>query len=298
MNKKSGQKTCFMGEETLSVVIPAKNERGTIGEVIDRVEKEVSPYFSEVKFVISSSSSDGTDSIAENRGAEVIRDGGRGLGEAMYRGLKKAAELDTDYIMTIDSDLQFIPEEASRLIEAREDADLVLGSRFLEDGVEYQMSLSHRFGNSVLTRSLKWFAGIDITDAQTGYRLMRSEVAEELRMTGRHTYVQETIIDAYHNGFTVHEVPVSFAERQEGGSKVVSSITKYAFRTLPVILHRTNMTAYLMNGAALLAAAISVVFLLLSFIQRNMMLAGVGIILFLVSMQTLFIGMFIDGETP
>lgn len=287
-----------MDGETLSVVIPAKNEGETIGEVIERVEKEVSPYFSEVNFVVSSSSTDNTDSVAESKGAEVIRDGGRGLGEAMYRGLKKATELEPDYIMTIDSDLQFIPEEASRLIEVREEADLILGSRFLEDGVEYQMSLSHRFGNSVLTKSLDWFAGIDITDAQTGYRLMRREVAEELRMTGRHTYVQETVIDACHNGFTIHEVPVSFAERQEGGSKVVSSITKYAFRTLPVILHRTNMTAYLMNGAALLGVILSLVFMSLSVIQLDIMLVGMGAILFLVSMQTLFIGMFIDGETP
>lgn len=287
-----------MPEGTLCVVIPAKNEEGTIGKVIDRTRDNVEDYFSEVKFVVSSSSIDRTDDIAREKGAEVIRDGGRGLGEAMLRGLKKAAELETDYIMTIDSDLQFQPDEASRLVEAREDADLVLGSRFLEDGVDYRMSLSHRFGNSVLTRSVNHVTGLDLTDAQTGYRLMRREVAEELRMIGRHTYVQETIIDAYDNGFTITEVPVTFAEREEGGSKVVSSITEYAFRTLPVILHRANLTAYLLNGLSLVTMMASLLLIAASIFEQQIAWAGTGIVILLLSLQTLFFGMYIDGEVP
>lgn len=287
-----------MTEETITVVIPAKNEDETIGKVIETIEDELSEYFSTIKFVVSSSSTDKTDNIARDNRAEVIKDGGRGLGEAMYRGLKKAAELQTDFIMTIDSDLQFRPEEAPRLIQARGDADLILGSRFLENGVEYDMSLSHRIGNFILTSSLNWFEDLEVTDAQTGYRLMSREVAEELRMVGRHTYVQETIIDAHQNGFTLKEVPVSFAERKTGGSKVVSSITEYAFRTLPVILHRTKMTAYLLNGASIITSLISVLLMSYSLIGRDLLIGTIGLLMFLVSIQTLFIGMFIDSEIP
>lgn len=287
-----------MKKQTLTVVIPAKNEEATIGEVIEKTKQHTSEYFSEINFVVSSSSNDRTDQIARSKGAKVVRDGGRGLGEAMYRGLKKASELDTDYIMTIDSDLQFKPEEAPKLIEAREEADLILGSRFLEDGIEYRMSLSHKFGNFILSRLLRWLADIKVTDAQTGYRLMKREVAEELRMVGCHTYVQETIIDAVQNGFTLKEVPVSFAERKEGGSKVVSSITQYAFRTLPVILHRTKVTPYLLNGTSLIGVLGSLTLALTSVLTQNIAFGGLSAVLFLVSIQTLFIGMFIDGEMP
>lgn len=287
-----------MPEETLCVVIPAKDEEETIGEVIDKTREKAEEHFSEVRFVVSSSSSDGTDDIAREKGAEVIRDGGRGLGEAMFRGLKEAAELETDYIMTIDSDLQFQPDEAPRLIEARHEADLVLGSRFLENGVDYRMSLSHRFGNYVLTGMVNRTTGLELTDGQTGYRLMTSEVAKELRMIGRHTYVQETIIDAHDNGFTIKEVPVTFAERQEGGSKVVSSITEYAFRTLPVILHRANLTAYLLNGLSLVTLTASVLLIAASVLSQNVIWAGTGILMLLLSLQALFFGMFLDGEVP
>lgn len=287
-----------MPEETLAVVIPAKNEEDTVGEVIDLVRDEVSPYFNEVNFVVSSGSSDSTNEIAAVKGAKVIRDGGRGLGEAMFRGLKKAVDMDTDYILTIDSDLQFQPDEAPRLIENREKADLVLGSRFLEDGVEYEMSISHRIGNFILTGLVNKLIGQELTDAQTGYRLMTQEVAKELRMVGTHTYVQETIIDAHQNGFTLFEVPVKFAERESGGSKVVSSISQYGLRTLPVILHRTKMTAYLLNGASLLSLVAASLLILSALILQNIAFGAIGLLIILVSLQTLFLGMLIDGDLP
>lgn len=285
-----------MAADTLTVVIPAKNEEETIGEVIEKTREYVSDYFSEVKFVVSSGSNDSTNSIAEEKGAIVIRDGGRGLGEAMFRGLKKAADLETDYIMTIDSDLQFQPDEAPRLIESREKADLILGSRFLENDVTYKMSLTHKIGNKILTGTVNKLAGLNLTDAQTGYRLMTREVAEELRMAGKHTYVQETIIDAHQNGFTMHEVPATFAERKSGASKVVSSITQYAFRTLPVILHRTHVTAYLLNGFSLVTLLLSAGILVAAFVFLNIYLGILGLLTALVSLQTLFLGLLLDGE--
>jgi len=287
-----------MSEESLAVVIPAKNEEETIGDVIDLVRDELSVYFNDVSFVVSSGSSDSTNEIAAEKGTEIIRDGGRGLGEAMSRGLKKAVELDTDYILTIDSDLQFQPDEAPVLIENREKADLILGSRFLEDGVEYEMSVSHRIGNFILTGLVNTLTGLELTDAQTGYRFMTREVAKELRMVGTHTYVQETIIDAHQNGFTMFEVPVKFAERESGGSKVVSSISQYALRTLPVILHRTKMTAYLLNGASLLSFVAALGTILLAIILQNIAFGAIGLLIMLVSLQTLFLGMLIDGELP
>lgn len=287
-----------MTSESVTVVIPAKNEEETIGKVIEKTREELSEYFSSIEFVVSSGSNDETNAIAREKGAEVIRDGGRGLGEAMLRGLKKAVELETDYIMSIDSDLQFLPEEAHRLIEKKDEADLILGSRFLDNGVKYDMSRSHRLGNKILTIALNFGSDLEITDAQTGYRLMKREVAEELRMIGRHTYVQETIIDAHHNGFTIEEVPVSFESRESGGSKVVARISEYAFRTFPVILHRRNISAYLLAGSTLLTFNLGGLALLMALLQERMIYLILGAMLGLMSAQTLFMSMLVDSELP
>lgn len=279
-------------------VIPAKNEGETVGKVLSELRDNIDQEVYEAEFIVASSSRDNTDEIAREHGAEVIKDGGTGLGEAMYRGLKKALEHDPDLIFSIDSDLQFQPDELGRLLEASDEADLVLGSRFLESGVKYGMSLTHRVGNKILTGMVNHATGLSLTDAQTGYRVMKPEIAEELRMVGRHTYVQETIIDAHSNGFTIKEVPVEFHEREEGGSKVVRSISKYAIRTLPVILHRSGYTQYLMNGIGLVSLTISFITILFGIISPNHITLLLGAILMLLSLQIFFTGMYVDSRLP
>lgn len=224
-------------------VIPAKNEEETIGPVIEEVEREVDDLGYELDIVVSSGSTDDTDEIAREKGYTVIDDGGKGLGLAMYRGLKEALEHDPDVIFSIDADFQFRPSELGKLIKELEEteADLVLGSRFLDDGVEYEMSFSHRLGNWFLTVFTNLLAGLSLTDAQTGYRVMKPEVAEDLEMIGNHTYVQETVLDASMRDYNISEVPVHFDSREHGGSRVASSLVKYGIRTLPVLVWRRIM---------------------------------------------------------
>jgi hypothetical protein len=85
---------------------------------------------------------------------------------------------------------------------------------------------------------VKFLTGLQISDAQTGFRAMKKEVAVNLNIIGTHTYVQETIIDAKQKGYRILEVPVKFRKRKYGKSKVVSSTLKYAIMTLPpIIIH-------------------------------------------------------------
>lgn len=287
-----------MEEESVAIVIPAKNEEETIGKVLDQMRDEVSDYFSRIEFVVSSSSRDSTETIAEEKDAIVVRDGGTGLGEAMFRGLKKALELNPDYIMTIDSDLQFNPGEASKLIERKDKADLVLGSRFREDGVRYEMSRIHRLGNYILTGIVNLNSDIEITDAQTGYRLMNREVAEELRMVGRHTYVQETILDAHFNGYEIVEVPVSFRQRNHGGSKVVSSILEYSLRTFPVLIHRKGFSTYIANGFSLISFSIGFISLIYFLAIYNIISVLISLMIIQLSILMFYVGMTIDSEYP
>ncbi len=282
----------------LAVVIPAKDEEATIGALIDDVRDACSAYADAVDVFVVSGSHDGTDAAAAAHGATVIRDGGTGLGEAMERGLKAAAAADPDYIATIDADRQFRPEEIGRLLEARDEADLVLGSRFLEDGVAYDMSLSHRIGNRILTWMTNAVTGLSLTDAQTGFRLMTPAVAEELRMIGRHTYVQEAIIDAHQNGFSVTEVPVGFDPRTAGGSKVVSSISMYALRTLPVLVHRSGLTPYFLTGLSLLLAGVSAVSAGYGLWKPDYEGLAFSLLFAGAAVQTFFLSMYLDSALP
>ena len=279
-------------------VIPAKNEADTIAEVLNLLKENMPDGVQETEFLVVSSSTDGTERIVRENGGLVVKDGGTGLGEAMYRGLKKALEFEPDYIFSIDSDLQFQPDEIDKFVEAAGETDLVLGSRFLDSGLKYDMSFSHRIGNKILTGITNFSTDLSLTDAQTGYRLMTPEVVEELRMVGRHTYVQETIIDASSNGFSIKEIPVEFHERENGGSKVVNSINRYALRTLPVLIHRSGYTPYLTNGFALATGFIGFIGFLASLIFFEPLVALVSLILILASIQTFFFGMMLDSESP
>ncbi len=227
------------------VVIPARNEEDSIVSVIRKIESVNRKHkFGRMKILVVNDSLDNTGKAAKRAGAIVVRGEGKGLGAAMYRGLHESVRLGADIIISIDADGQFLPEEMAKVVNPilEDKADLVLGSRFLENNlVRFGMSASHKFGNSILSAMVRLITGLKITDAQTGYRAMKREVAEKLEMLGTHTYVQETIIDAAEKNFRIMEVPVKFVKREHGGSKVVSSIKRYAIWTFPTLVLRAGV---------------------------------------------------------
>jgi hypothetical protein len=105
--------------------------------------------------------------------------------------------------------------------------DLVLGSRF-KGKIEY-MPFIKRFGNVAFSRVISQITGMDISDAQTGFRAFKKEVAEKIRITSNHTYTQEQIIRAVREKFRIKEVPIYFAKR-EGKSRLISNPLGYALR--------------------------------------------------------------------
>lgn len=226
------------------LVIPSKNEAArierTITELYEIFEKQALPR---PVVLLTDDSRDETRAIARRLGAVVINGGGKGLGAAMYKGLKAALEYDPEVIIAYDADGQSDPNEIPLFIEPiREDrADMVLASRFLKPGlVQYRYPLLNRFGTVVLSSILRAFTGLPHTDSHGGIRSMRPEVAAELEMLGSHTYVQEAIIDAHEKGFRIIEVPSAWLKREHGKSRVVASIPTYIFYTLPILVLRSK----------------------------------------------------------
>lgn len=242
------------------VVLPAKNEQDTIVGMVKKVQEVVRRQkLGEPKVLIVSDSHDSTAENARKAGAHVIRGDGKGLGAAMFKGLKAAAAMDCDIIVSIDADGQTDPEEIPNVVNPviNGEADLVIGSRFLDKALmEYRMSFVNKLGNKSLSWMVRRITKLPITDAQAGFRAMRREVAESLEMIGTHTYVQETIIDAAKKGFRIKEVPSAWKKRAFGGSKVVASAKRYFAWTLPILILRGGWHTMLFTFLGILLTAV------------------------------------------
>lgn len=243
----------------LAVVIPTRNEESTIGSVIEEIRDVAGKSGIDATIIVVDDSRDGTRRAARARGANVISGGGVGLGVAMHRGLRAAAEMNPDVVVSIDGDGQAdVTEEFEQFVEPilADRADLVVGSRFARTGlVKYRYRALNRIGTRLLVAILRRQTGLTLTDSHGGIRAMRPEVARELEMLGTHTYVQESIIDAVEKGFRVIEIPSVWRARRHGSSRVVRSIPKYVFYTLPVLLIRSGAHIRWLYSIGLVALA-------------------------------------------
>ncbi len=221
--------------ENLKVVvtIPAYNEEETIADVIEGCKK----YANEI-LVIDDGSTDRTREIAQSAGVKVIvHKTNRGLSETIQDGFRAALNIGADIIVNIDADGQYLPEEIPKLIDpiVRDEADFVLGSRFA--GHIEEMSWIKKFGNRLFTRVVRALTNTEISDGQTGFRSFnRAAAIASIDLAGRYTYTQEQIIRLIEEGFRVAEVPIYFARRISGSSRLIASPLGYAAKAFAVTL--------------------------------------------------------------
>ncbi len=217
---------------SITALIPAYNEGDSIGNVVRRVGDQVDKVV-----VINDFSSDKTPLIAQYLGATVLNHSrNMGVGAAMQTGINYSKATKPDIVVTLDGDGQHRPEDIPRVIQPilSGDADLVLGSRFLQGTPD--MPLINLLGNKFFVYLIRLLTGIKLTDTQTGFRALNLKALANLDLKANYTYVQEMIIDLYAKGFTIVEVPITVLPRKHGHSKVARNIFKYAFRTAKIIV--------------------------------------------------------------
>ena len=174
-------------QKILSVLIPAYNESGTIGELVDRILKiDLGPVGKEV-IVIDDASTDNTRNIIENiintTGRKDIRlipsPANRGKGAAIRNGIEAATG---DYIIIQDADLEYDPEDYNELLRPilAGEADVVYGSRFMGEKPHRSLFFWHLAGNRMLTWLSNIFTGMDLTDMETCYKLFSSDILKKL----------------------------------------------------------------------------------------------------------------------
>jgi glycosyltransferase involved in cell wall biosynthesis len=220
----------------LAVVVPAKDEEATIGEVLDRIVRVRVPGCELRAVVVDDGSTDRTAQIAGEKGAVVIRHPeNKGLGAALRTGLRASVECGADTVAYLDADLEYCPEDIPRLVEPvlAGRAQYVLGSRFLggDRGVR-GMKFHRRIGNHAFTLLLVLLTRRCMTDGQTGMRAFSREAAAAGEIIHDYNYAQVLTLDLLRKGFAFEEVPIRYRLREHGASFVS---WRYPARVLPAI---------------------------------------------------------------
>ncbi|MHB1389748.1 MAG: polyprenol monophosphomannose synthase [Thermoleophilia bacterium] len=180
--------------------------------------------------VVDDSSPDGTGEIAELMAARLEnvsvlhRTRKEGIGPAYIAGFKAALKTDTDFIMEMDCDFSHDPANVPRMLQAVQDADLVLGSRYVAGGQVRNWGMLRRFisrGGGIYARLI---LGVPINDLTGGFKCFRREVLEQLDLdsVSAHGYgfQIEMTYRAIQHGFRVKEIPITFTDRELGQSKM------------------------------------------------------------------------------
>jgi dolichol-phosphate mannosyltransferase len=227
----------------LCVCLPTYNERDNLEPMVDALQHVLGDE--DLVLVIDDSSPDGTGQIAdrlagERRGVHVLdRPRKEGLGPAYLDGFRRALELGADLIFEMDCDFSHDPADVSRLAAAAEDADLVIGSRYVDGGGTKNWGLLRRLisrGGSLYAQVL---LGVGVRDLTGGFKCYRRVVLETIDLDAIHSkgyaFQIETTYRALRRGFRVVEVPIVFVDRQVGGSKMSKTIVLEAVWKVPAL---------------------------------------------------------------
>jgi dolichol-phosphate mannosyltransferase len=196
--------------------------------------------------VIDDNSPDGTGELADRLAGELEhvdvlhRERKEGLGPAYVAGFRRALADEAELVLEMDCDFSHDPDDVPRLIRAAEDgADLVLGSRYVDGGAVRNWGALRRFvsaGGSFYARML---LGTHVRDLTGGFKCYRRRVLETIDLDAvdskGYAFQIETTYRALRAGFRVVEIPITFVDREVGGSKMSKAIVAEAVWKVPAL---------------------------------------------------------------
>jgi dolichol-phosphate mannosyltransferase len=232
-------------DDRFLLCLPTYDERENLAAMVEALGsvRERTPIPGDV-LVIDDSSPDGTGAIADELARErpwlhvLHRPGKEGLGRAYLAGFRWALARDYAYVLEMDCDFSHDPEAVPSLLGAAiGGADVVLGSRYVAGGGVSDWGLSRRLisaGGCLYARSI---LGVRVRDLTGGFKCFRRAVLEQIPLDDvdaqGYMFQIEMTYRALRDGFRVVEVPITFAERQLGGSKMSRRIVLEAVRRVP-----------------------------------------------------------------
>jgi dolichol-phosphate mannosyltransferase len=227
--------------ERALVLIPTYNEAINLPKIVPQVLSQ-DPRLEIL--VIDDRSPDGTGRIADEISAAdqrvhvLHREAKQGLGKAYLAGFRWAIDRRYDLVFEMDADFSHDPVHLKEFLKAVVDADLVLGSRYLDGRVtivNWPMSrlLLSYFANVYA----RWVTGLRIWDLTGGFKCFRRRVLEAIDLSkvesNGYAFQIEMSVRAWRKGFRITEIPIVFVDRTEGQSKMNRAIVREAMWRVP-----------------------------------------------------------------
>jgi dolichol-phosphate mannosyltransferase len=234
------------------LIIPTYNEADNLEPIVRaaRVELERAVAGAYRMLVVDDGSPDGTGQIADRLAAELPelevlhRPVKNGLGQAYLAGFAQALGHGAQLLIEMDADFSHDPRYLPELIAAAGEADLVLGSRYVEGGGVKDWGLARRLisrGGGIYAR---FILGVSIHDLTGGFKAIRRPVLEAIDLASvraeGYVFQIEVTYRALVAGFSVREIPIVFSDRAAGKSKMSTRIALEAMWLVPTLKLRAR----------------------------------------------------------
>jgi dolichol-phosphate mannosyltransferase len=226
------------------ICLPTYNERENLEPMVQALAHVLDTERDGV-LVIDDASPDGTGEIADRLAAELPwvsvlhRERKDGIGPAYVAGFRRTLAEGAQFVLEMDCDFSHDPSAVRRLIAAAADADLVLGSRYVEGGGTENWGFVRRFVSRGGCLYAQVLLGVRVRDLTGGFKCFRRAALEsiDLDALSAHGYAFqiETTYRVLRAGLRVKEIPIRFVERRAGASKMTGSIVAEAIWKVPIL---------------------------------------------------------------
>jgi len=212
----------------ISAVILLYNEEEVIDEFADRLIKSLDHIGLgyEIIFVVEGKDATLSKVLALSKENPRIRveysEERLGLGKAMKKGLSLVGS-DSNYVLTMDADLNHDPEEIYTLLDASKEGDVVIGSRSKSRGLVKELPWFKRIVSASTNWALRNAFDMHASDVTSGFRIYHTKVVDSVRdelVSKNFEVTAELLIRAKKKGFSIVEVPITFTRRPRGSSKL------------------------------------------------------------------------------
>jgi dolichol-phosphate mannosyltransferase len=231
------------GVPRVTVCLPTYNEKENLEPML-RALAGVLPADGGV-LVVDDASPDGTGELADRLAGELPnvsvlhRERKEGLGPAYVAGFRRALADGAELVLEMDCDFSHDPSDVPRLLAAAEDADLVLGSRYVPGGGVRNWGLVRRVISACGSTYARLILGMRVHDLTGGFKCFRREVLETIPLdeidARGYAFQIETTYRTRRAGFRIAEVPIVFVDREVGHSKMSRAIVLEAVWRVPLL---------------------------------------------------------------